>query len=92
MCLLVLMLNLKIFGKPLGMTCRGLLHAVWYVAVTNYSMFALRVQFNCQERSRLRSKRPNQISEYVVIWFIHAQRNHFVKNGVITKDSCLCSA
>ena len=50
----------------------------------------LRVQSSCQERSRLRSKQPNQISDYIVIHFIHARRNHFVKNGTITKDSRFC--
>ena len=43
--------------------------------------------FSCQEWSRLRSKQPNQISDYFVIHFVHAWRNHSVKNGVFTKDT-----
>ena len=48
-------------------------------------MFALRMPFICQEQSHLRSKQPNQISDYVIIQFVHALRNHSVKNGVFTK-------
>ena len=51
-------------------------------------MFVLRMPFSCQERSCLRSKWANQISDYVVSYtFACAQRNHSVKNGVFTKDS-----
>ena len=53
--------------------------------LASYYMLALRVRFSCQERSRLRSKRPNQISNYVVIRLIRARHNHFVKNGVATR-------
>ena len=58
----------------------------------NYSMFSLRLQFSFQERNRSRSKGTNRISDYFVIRSIHAQRNHFVKNGVFTRFTLLCSA
>ena len=57
----------------------------WYGGF--YSMFALRMPFSCQEQSCLRSKRPNRISDYIVIHFVCAWCNHSVKNGVFTKDS-----
>ena len=49
-------------------------------------MFTLRMPFSCQEWSHLRSKWANWISNYVVIGFVHTQRNHSVKNGIFTKD------
>ena len=52
-----------------------------------YSVFVLRMPFSCQEQSCLRSKRANQISDYVVIRFVRARHNHSVKNGVFIKDS-----
>ena len=58
--------------------------------VYTYSMFVLRVWFSCQEWSLLRSKQPNRISNDIVIHFIHTRCNHFVKNGVVTKDSRFC--
>ena len=53
--------------------------------LVNYSMFALRMWFSCQEWSRLRSKRPNRINNYIVIRFIHALRNHFLKMASLQK-------
>ena len=53
--------------------------------LVNYNMFALRMRFSCQEWSRLRSKQPNRISDYIVIRFICALRNHFLKMASLQK-------
>ena len=43
-----------------------------------------------KERSRLGSKLPNWISDYIVICFICTRCNHFVKSGVFSKDLYFC--
>ena len=40
---------------------------------------------SAQERSQLRLKWPNRISNYIVIHFIHTQRNHCVKMASLQK-------
>ena len=62
----------------------------WLHILHSYSTFALRVRFGCQEWSRLRLKRPNWISNYVVIRFIRTRHYHFGKYGIVRKNLCFC--